>query len=159
MGQHDNFCNNIMKTLQFFHYSLSENCEPCECGTIVSMRGYTRFEDFYLCVPKEGLHFRSANNMRYGCFKTEMFMNGEFIGAVPMRKRDNIRKLYDNGCYREAVQYGIGYMLWRETTLGGERINQYKEAARISHAMCDMGGKQGHAVRQSLRKKILYGNY
>lgn len=46
-------------------------------------------------------------------------------------------------------------MLWRETSLGGNHINKRKEAARISHALCDERGKAGHEARQFIRKQIL----
>lgn len=89
----------------------------------------------------------------------EVFMDGEFVGATRMSKKDYVIRLYNEGVKSEAIQYALGYMLWKETSLGGSRINKKKEAARISHAMCDMSGQTGHDIRQSIRKKILYGTF
>lgn len=147
-----------MKSLNFFSRSLSP-AEPCNGGVIIPMRGYHRTKDFYLCVPSKGIHFRSANNGRYGLFMLEVFIDGEFIGATRMSKKNYITRLYNEGLKGEATQYALGYMLWKETSLGGKHINKRKEAARISHAMCDIQGQKGHDIRQSLRKKILYGTF
>lgn len=121
------------------------------------MRGYMRFKDFYLCIPETGIYFRSANISRYGDFKSEVFIDGKFIGAARTYKKNYIIRLYNEGYKNEAIEYALGYRLWRETAIGGNKINKYKEAARISHAMCDMAGEIGHDARQTIRRKILYG--
>jgi hypothetical protein len=35
-----------------------------------------------------------------------------------------------------------------------KKTNKYMEAARISHAICDLEGKQGHESRQQIRREI-----
>ena len=145
-----------MKTIEIGHYALSDdNIQPCEGGTIIPMAGFARSKDFYLCVPSEGIYTRSANCSRYGEFKKLLFIDGSFVGACRIDKLYSIQRLYDNGLICEAEQYALGYMLWSETTLGGGKINERKEAARISHVICDEKGKAGHDERQYIRKQIL----
>lgn len=144
-----------MKTLEFFQHAFTDKVEACKGGVIISMRGYKRFEDFYLCIPASGIHFRNANNGRYGLFMLEVFMDGEFVGATRSSKKEHVTRLYNEGFKNEAEQYALGYMLWKETSLGGRRTNRRKEAARISHAMCCESGKRGHELRQEIRKHIL----
>lgn len=140
------------KILQFWQKSLKDNCKPCKNGLIISMPGFTRFEDFYLCVPETGIYFRSANNARYGLFKSLLFVNGAFVGACRMDKRSKIQQLYNTGAIDEAKEYALGYKLWRETILGGRKIVAAKERARISHVLCDISGEKGHELRQIIRK-------
>lgn len=122
---------------------------------VVPMQGYARFEDFYLFVPEQGIFFRSANSARYGDYTQQVFIDGEFIGATPMQKIENVKKLYTAGYVDEAVEYSQGHKLWKETALGGSRINPYKEAARQSHILCDASGQEGHYQRKIIRKQIL----
>lgn len=144
------------KILKPFQYVLDENNgEPQHGCVIVPMMGYSRMQDFYLCVPKHGFYTRSANCQRYGEFMRLYFIDGNFIGAGRADKVNYVRRLYDAGKVYEAKQYALGYMLWRETSLGGNHINKRKEAARISHALCDERGKAGHEARQFIRKQIL----
>lgn len=144
------------KIVELWRHVLSDNkCQPCESGVLIPMQGHTRFEDFYLCVPKTGVHTRSANAGRYGQYKREYFIDGEIVGAGRAYKEDKVKALYTAGHIQEARQYVTGVRLWRETTLGGRKINKYKEAARISHELCDMPGKSGHEARQIIRKQIL----
>ena len=91
-GQRKKFCKKDMKTLNLFSHSMNEDVTACEGGVIISMQGYNRFQDFYLCVPAEGLYYRAANNRRYGLFMVEVFMDGEFIGATRMDKRNYIKR-------------------------------------------------------------------
>lgn len=128
-----------------------ENCN------VVSMRGYSRFTDFYLFVPKEGLFFRTANIRRYGAYRSEMFMDGEFIGGIKNKKISKIQELYNAKEYEDASSYALGHKLYKETKLGGHKINVYKEAARISHQLCDESGAKGHAIRKEIRHHILNG--
>ena len=64
-------------------------------------------------------------------------------------------KLYDAGLISEAKEYLLGYRLWKETKLGGNHTNPYKEAARVSHELIQAGGKAGHKARQIIRRKII----
>lgn len=144
------------RIVDMWRYVLNDNnCQACKGGVLIPMQGYTRFEDFYLCVPKKGVHTRSANDGRYGQGKREYFIDGEFVGAGWSYKEDKVKALYNAGYIDESKQYVTGIRLWRETALGGNRINKYKEAARISHELCDMTGKSGHEARQYIRKQIL----
>lgn len=148
------------KVLKPFQYVLNEDNGTPEKGCVlVCMRGYSRWQDFYLCVPKKGFYYRAANSSRYGSFKYEYFINGEFVGAGRIDKMNYARRLYDAGEVSEAIEYINGYRLWRETSLGGRHINERKEAARISHALCDEGGKAGHDARQWVRRQILHGTF
>lgn len=126
--------------------------EGCE---LIPMRGYARMEDFYLCVPSNGFFTRSANIGRYGMYKLEYFVDGEFCGAGDKAKSEKAKMLYDSGYVDEVSSYIKGYTLWRETSLGGRHINKRKEAARISHILCDEGGMAGHEERQYIRKRLL----
>ena len=142
------------KTLDFWKHSIKESAKPCEGGVIIPMQGYRRYEDFYLCVPAKGFHTRSGNSGRYGDFSYEYFFDGEFLGGGRIDKKDKIKMLCEAGHTNEALEYLKGYRYWRETELGGRHIIAGKERARISHAMCDMGGKAGHEMRQTIRKMI-----
>lgn len=134
-----------MKAIEIGHYALSDNnIQPCEGGKLVAMRGYARAKDFYLCIPAKGIYTRTANSSRFGAFKRLLFIDGYFVGACRIDKLHLVQKLYDNGLIYEAKQYALGYMLWRETTLGGGFINERKQAARISHEVCDKTGSAGH---------------
>ena len=146
----------MKKTIQFWKKSLSENCAPCVGGIIIPMRGFSRSGYFYLCVPCSGVFFRAANIGRYGPYMLEVFIDGRFIGASQLYKREKIEKLYKSGSILEAVEYALGYRLWRETTLGGYNIIPAKERARISHLLCDESGKAGHVIRQRIRKHLKY---
>lgn len=147
-----------MKTLKLWSHAMNDdNISPCPGGVIIEMRGYNRFEDFYLCVPEQGIYTRSANSSRYGEWKFEYFIDGEFVGAGRMDRKIKAEQLYNAGYKEESRLYILGYMFWRETPLGGKKINKYKEAARISHELCDLPGKYGHEVRQRIRRKILLG--
>lgn len=146
----------MKKTIQFWQKSLSVNCAPCRGGVILPMRGFSRSCDFYLCVPCSGVFFRTANIGRYGPYMLEVFMDGRFIGASKLYKREKIEKLYKQGFMLEAEEYALGYRLWRETTLGGCNIIPAKERARISHLLCDESGKVGHDIRQRIRKQLKY---
>ena len=139
------------KVVELWHRAFKSNALAENGGVLIPMRGYKRVEDFYLCVPVKGIHFRSANNARYGAYKCEVFIDGEFIGSCRQDKCDKLVKLYNAGAVNEARLYALGYMLWRETLLGGSRVNAAKERARLSHALCDLPGKQGHEFRQCLR--------
>lgn len=144
------------KIVNLWHHVLSkENCQPCTGGVLIAMQGFARPEDFYLCVPLSGVYSRSANERRNGQGKSEYFIDGEFVGAGWIYKEGKIKALYNAGYVEEAKQYATGIRLWRETTLGGGKINKYKEAARISHELCDLPGKSGHEARQYIRKQIL----
>ena len=145
------------KVLQLWKHSLNKNVKPCEGGKIVSMKGYNRFKDFYLCIPQKGIHTRVGNCLRYGCFAYEYFIDGVFIGGGRMDKAERAKILYAAGLIEEAKQYIRGYMLWKETKLGGGKINKYKEAARISHDMITEGGKSGHDARQIIRRQLIAG--
>ena len=146
-------------TLCDFEKILSGDFVPEEGCVLIPMQSYTRFNDFYLCIPEQGVYTRSANESRYGIGKLQFFIDGEFVGAGWKYKADKVKALYDAGCEYEARQYVRGYMLWRETTLGGGRINERKEAARISHMLCDNTGKAGHDARQHIRRRILNGTF
>ena len=149
-----------MRTIKMWHYVLNaDDCRPEQGGTIIPMASYTHFRDFYLCIPATGIYARSANFARYGQYKYEYFIDGEFVGAGLMYKAHHAKELYDAGYINEAKDYILGYMLWRETTLGGNHINKYKEAARISHDLCDLDGKSGHEARQMIRRKLLWKTY
>lgn len=140
-----------MRTLNFNQKSFSANAAPCEGGVIISnpsARGV-------ICVPAQGIYLRSANAGQYGEFKKQLFIDGKFIGAVSMSRIDSMARLYNAGYPQEAASYAMGYTMWRETSLGGNHINPRKEAARISHALCDMPGKYGHELRQYIRRSIL----
>ena len=143
-----------MKTLQFFHHSFTNEAMPCKGGTIISMQGYSRNEDFYLCIPIKGFYYRSANCKRYGSFCYEYFFNGEFLGGGRMDKKERIESLCNAGLKDEAIEYIKGYRLWKETELGGKHIVERKEKARISHFLCDANGKNGHIARQEIRRMI-----
>ncbi len=146
------------RVLKPFQYVLNEDNGTPEKGCVlVCMHGHCRMQDFYLCIPEEGFYYRAANNVRYGDWKYEYFIDGSFVGAGRKDKMARARKLYDAGEVYEAEQYILGHMLWRETSLGGKHINERKEAARISHALCDVGGKAGHNARQWIRRSILHG--
>lgn len=146
----------VMKTVALWHRVMDDtNAIPCIGGVLVPMRGYRRLEDFYLCVPAHGLYTRAACARRYGERKREYFMDGEFVGAGRMDNESRVRRLYDAGYKAEAKEYILGYRLFRETTLGGGHINPYKEAARISHVLCDTPGKDGHEERQLIRAMLL----
>ena len=49
--------------------------------------------------------------------------------------------------------YLRGYYTRREET--SKEIHRRKEAARISHALCDTPGKVGHDMRREIRRRIL----
>lgn len=146
------------KILKPFQYVLNEeNGIPEDGCHLICMRGYSRMQDFYLCVPEQGFYYRAANASRYGERMYQYFIDGNFVGAGRMDKMNYARRLYDAGEVYEAKQYIRGHMLWRETSLGGKHINERKEAARISHALCDETGKAGHDARQFIRRQILHG--
>lgn len=145
-----------MRTLNFFQHALDDNgIQACKGGTIIAMQGYRRLDDFYLCIPKKGFYYRSANCHRYGDFSYEYFFNGKFLGGGRMYKKDKIKALCEIGEVGEAEEYLHGYRYWRETTLGGRHIIKVKEKARISHQLCDTIGKAGHDHRQFLRKFVI----
>lgn len=147
-----------VKVLKPFQYILEEGNGTPESGCVlICMRSYCRTRDFYLCIPERGFYYRSANNVRYGDWQYEYFIDGQFVGAGRKDKMERARRLYDAGDVSEAKEYILGRRLWRETTLGGKHINERKEAARISHALCNEGGKVGHDVRQWIRRSILGG--
>lgn len=140
-----------------FQYMLDEDkadalCPP-DC-VVLAMQGYSRFEDFYLFVPAKGFYTRTANSSRYGEWCSELFIDGDFVGGIPMRRVDGAKRLYEAGEVDEAKEYALGHRLWRETILGGQHINRFKEAARISHRLCDATGSRGHELRQLIRTKI-----
>lgn len=143
-----------VKKIEFFHRSFNTNAQPCEGGIIVAMQGFNRLEDFYLCIPEKGLFTRAANIARYGNYKKELFIDGAFIGAVNISRLSRTQKLYNAGYPDQAADYALGYMLFSETTLGGGKINKHKEAARISHFICDDRGREGHEIRQQIRRYI-----
>lgn len=149
---------NKTKTLKPFQRVMNvANGQPQGGCVLVAMQGYNRFVDFFLCIPCKGFYYRAANSMRYGDWKYEYFIDGEFVGAGRMDKMPIARRLYEAGEAGEAKEYILGHRLWRETSLGGKHINGRKEAARISHALCDEGGKAGHDARQWIRRSILRG--
>ena len=144
------------KTIKVWHITHdSNNAIPEEGCKLIPMEGYRQFKDYYLCVPQKGLHARSANCSRYGQWKKEYFIDGEFVGAGKFYKEEYARKLYDAGLISEAKEYLLGYRLWKETKLGGNHTNPYKEAARVSHELIQTGGKAGHKARQIIRRKII----
>ncbi len=145
-----------MRTIKLWHRTYSDGATPQEGGVMVAMAGYNRFEDFYLCVPRVGVFFRAANQSRYSPFMSELFIDGEFVGACRIDKRNYIKRLYLAGEIKEAKQYALGHRLWRETKLGGANIIPAKERARISHELCDQSGNEGHCIRQMIRQKLKY---
>lgn len=156
--------NSPKRVIKAWHYTLcdfdrinSEDVIPEDGCVLIAMEGYTRFQDFYLCIPKQGVYTRSANHGRYGEGKLQFFIDGQFVGAGWEYKDYRVKALYEAGHVYEAEQYALGHMLWRETTLGGGHINERKKAARISHMLCDATGKAGHEARQYIRRQILNG--
>lgn len=127
---------------------------PDDC-VVEAMQGYRRIQDFYIFVPIKGIFFRSANSGRYKNWVNLLFIDGRFIGACSWAKQDKVRALYNKGFADEAEEYSRGERLWKETSLGGRKINRYKEAARESHRRCDMSGSAGHEARQMIRRQIL----
>lgn len=156
---------NSKKIIKSHHYTLDHEgvynkTVVAEDGcTLIPMRGYGRFEDFYLAMPSKGFYFRSANCDRYGMFKYTYFIDGRFIGAGRMDKMNGGRELYEAGHADEAEDYLLGHMLWSETTLGGGKINKRKAAARLSHHCCCETGRRGHLIRQQMRRQILNGTF
>lgn len=122
---------------------------------VVAMPGYCKNEDFYIFVKSVGIETRTANKGRYGHFKELLFIDGAFVCATRIDKLEKIRSLYAAGHIEQAKLYAQGHMLYKETALGGSKINKFKEAARLSHTMCDTSGKVGHDIRQMIRKQIL----
>lgn len=129
-------------------------CEIEKGFTCIAMQGYRRFEDYYLIIPEKGIFFRTANSSRYGEYKYELFIDGFFIGATPIYKKDKLIEMYNAGHILDAQEYSQGYKLYRETVLGGNKINKYKEAARISHLIAPYGS---HEERQQIRRLLLRG--
>lgn len=142
-----------------FSWRLSEEKAEKDCPNdciVVPMRGYSRMRDFYKIIPKKGLFFKSSNCAKYGEYTVTMFVDGKVIYGVRQDKIDKLKKLYNFGNISDLEDYARGHRLWRETELGGNKINKYKEAARISHYICDMRGEVGHRERQRIRADILY---
>lgn len=144
-----------IKKIKLWHISHNEDAEPEVGGTMIPRMGFVTFDCFYLCVPEKGFYSRAANASRYGDFRREYFIDGDFVGTGRVDREEKGKQLYDAGYEYEAREYVLGHRLWRETKLGGEKINPYKEAARRSHDMCDLPGKAGHEERQLIRKQIL----
>lgn len=140
-----------------WHWTRKEDAVAEEESTLIEMPGYSVPQDYYLAVPQYGLFFKSANIDMYGEYKVKMFMDGSYIGVTDMNKRNGINELYDKGLKDEAIEYALGYRLWKETKLGGSKINPYKERARLSHSHLYYGtldGKQGHEARQAYRRHL-----
>lgn len=153
------------RVIKAWHYTpdwadvLNGVAVPEEGCDLIPMQGYAKPEDYYLCVPKKCFATRAACCSRYGDWKIEYFADGQFCGAGSKSKFDKAKALYDAGYIEEIESYIKGYMLWRETTLGGGHINERKEAARLSHFYCDMPGRVGHKERQRIRRAILNGTF
>lgn len=74
----------------------------------------------------------------------------EVIQGVSMYRAEIIGKglIADNLVY----SYAMGYYTRHEER--SEKIRKRKENARISHQMCDIGGKTGHDIRQEIRRQL-----
>jgi hypothetical protein len=123
---------------------------------IVVLPGYARFEDYYVVLPKGGTMRRkipqNKAKRKYGVYDIEYYIGDwGFIPARSSRLNHFIR--VGRPMTPEASEYLQGYRTPQE--YWGHKINPRKEAARISHQLCDMRGSEGHEARQRIRREIL----
>lgn len=112
--------------------------------------------DFYYVVPQSAPRFQIAKIVGmpdssgggYRCIYKDQFGLLTVIEHVSKYRIDHCLDVSEQ--LRE--QYLAGFYTRREET--SNKIRIYKEAARLSHALCDVPGQRGHAMRQRIRREI-----
>jgi len=137
-----------------------KNCDKAEKdalkfnGEIVTVsNGWT---DIYYVIPlsaKRGevakvTTLRDADGGGYRCIYKDETGNLLVIEGVSKYRLNH----YLGVPIDKRADYLNGYYTRREET--SKKIQIFKEAARRSHAICDLPGEYGHKIRQELRYKI-----
>lgn len=132
------------------------NSEQYEVVTYFTYSGTT---DLYL-VHKIGTYKtilmsqkNSVKNTKFWNSGVLVFPDGNTATGSINRIRAVVQKQIEYGT--EAAEYIAGHRTPTEFWRG--KINARMEAARISHVICDKGGKAGHDLRQGIRREILSG--
>lgn len=126
---------------------------PKDCTVVpYNWAGYPN-PDKYKIIKKKGIYYLSLipqnwAKKKYNCWNMCFIAFDGSIEAVRLTRFKHFKQKKSEIKSPLLLEWLKGYTLWSE--LNG-KINENKERARISHAVCDIGGEEGHRIRQELR--------
>ena len=141
-----------------WYLSYDQAVKDCpQNGTIHCLPGVSRFEDYYVIaldhekiIRKCSMTFSKKHSKFWNA--CHLMIGNKCILFCSLHRAQKIiaRNIPVTD---EVIEYLQGHRTPQE--FWNKKINKTMEAARTSHAICDMQGTEGHQARQNIRRKLL----